>query len=169
MMGDARYGHLCVGPNVAMERSPVAGTDDAAWSRTVAQVKYNAFVRAGRDPFDLVDGGVEDTPATAAAAAAVTGGGARGDVNGNGNGNGNDKGGGASGPVEEPGVSGGGGSGHTLRLFAHISICNHSCRPNAAVSVSNDLVTLYSLRTIRPGGELKFSVVHQTLVGNIVT
>jgi hypothetical protein len=35
-------------------------------------------------------------------------------------------------------------------------------RRYTAVSVSNDLVTLYSLRTIRPGGELTVSVIHQT-------
>ena len=37
---------------------------------------------------------------------------------------------------------------YAARLLARVSTCNHSCRPNAAVSVSDDLVTLYSLRRI---------------------
>ena len=40
---------------------------------------------------------------------------------------------------------------YAARLLARVSTCNHSCRPNAAVSVSDDLVTLYSLRRIEAG------------------
>ena len=46
---------------------------------------------------------------------------------------------------------------YVARLFAHVSVCNHSCRPNAAVSVSDEVVTLYSLRAIRPGEEITVS------------
>ena len=46
---------------------------------------------------------------------------------------------------------------YAARLLARVSTCNHSCRPNAAVSVSDDLVTLYSLRHIERGEEITVS------------
>ena len=46
---------------------------------------------------------------------------------------------------------------YAARLLARVSTCNHSCRPNAAVSVSDDLVTLYSLRRIEAGEEITVS------------
>lgn len=51
----------------------------------------------------------------------------------------------------------GASAGFVARLFPHVSVCNHSCEPNAAVSVSDDLVTLYSLRAIAPGEEVTVS------------
>jgi hypothetical protein len=35
---------------------------------------------------------------------------------------------------------------YVAHVFAHVSLCNHSCRPNAAVSVGDTVTTVYSLR-----------------------
>ena len=43
---------------------------------------------------------------------------------------------------------------YVAHIFAHVSVCNHSCRPNAAVSVGDAVTTVYSLRAIAPGEEI---------------
>ena len=63
--------------------------------------------------------------------------------------------------VETDDVGGEGGHAETpasasyvARVFAHVSVCNHSCLPNAAASVGDAVVTVYSLRAIAPGEEI---------------
>ena len=133
--GDARYAHLSAADAAQAaqrpkrEPSPIAdrGVNDDQWNLALARVAANAFVRA------VKPGDVSTVPAGA-----------------NGTRSASD---GQPGPGKESSAS----TGYVARLFAHVSVCNHSCRPNAAVSVSDDVVTLYSLRAIRPGEEITVS------------
>jgi hypothetical protein len=127
----------------------VEGVSDDEWNLTLAKVACNAFVRpakstttTGGDGSTKSGGSGEGGEGEDPSAAAVT---VAGGSNGKCEKNEKKK------KAAGAGAKGGGPGGFVVRLFAHVSVCNHSCRPNAAVSVSDDLVTLYTLRTIRPG------------------
>lgn len=139
--GDPRYAHLSAADAAQAaqrpkrEPSPIAdrGVDDDQWNLALARVAANAFVRAAKR------GDVSTVPADA-----------NGTAPGTASATGSD---GRPGPGKETATP----TGYVARLFAHVSVCNHSCRPNAAVSVSDEVVTLYSLRAIRPGEEITVS------------
>ena len=110
---------------------PEEGIDDATWNETLKRVTKNAHVRvAKKSESNLVE------------SINVASNGNDGDTNMNGTANDGD----ALGNT----IS----TQYVARLFAHVSTCNHSCVPNAAVSVSDQIVTVYSMRQIEKGEEI---------------
>ena len=133
ILRDPRYEHLCAGDKTRgageREKSPVDGVSDEEWNLALARVACNGFVRQTKGGAESRDG----------AADASKDGSAR-----------------DGGMAENDGAENAAAAGdvYSVRILAHVSVCNHSCRPNAAVSVSDNLVTLYSLRVIKPGEEV---------------
>ena len=177
MAGDARYARLGVGSssassnvsnstNASQEPSPFTdeGIDDASWNDALGRARRDAFVRRAKK------GELERLAAYADGASSdFTSGGrvvvtetsnetsVRSETENGENKNGvvpNDDSDNTKGVTKEP---------YVAHVFAHVSLCNHSCRPNAAVSVGDTVTTLYSLRAICPGEEIVVSYASSLL------
>ena len=161
MAADARYARLGVGsssrenaPNATQSQEPSPfrdeGIDDAAWNDALGRARRDAFVRRAKkgelERLAAESDGASSNPTSLSlgvvvADAAETS--ARSQT------------------AEENGVvpgddtnTKGAKEAYVAHVFAHVAVCNHSCRPNAAVSVGDAVTTVYSLRAIAPGEEI---------------
>ena len=138
--GDTQSGGRANAPSVdAPEPSPFQdeGIDDLTWNDSLKRVTRNARVRVAKKGEDV--GGQSDSRSSPT---------------------GNDHGGtvSASPPARTQSTQN-----FVVTLFAHTTTCNHSCAPNAAVSASDDVATLYSLRAISKGEEVTVAYAADTL------